>query len=400
MNILCLMGLFPKEYEDEILKDSLSGIQNAANKLQWAIVDGLNRQEAISLEILNSLYIGAYPHKYKTMRIPSFTFDISGEASGENIGFLNLPIIKCWSKYRSLKFKIDQWIEGKDGEKVIIAYALTSPFVELLHYVKVKYPDVKCVLFVPDLPEYMDVTNTSRLYRLLKNRHISHLKKYINEIDGYIFLTHYMKEWFAYNVHYTVVEGIYGGDNVLNVDNSAKEKVILYAGGLCEEYGIMELVESFRRVRLCDWKLELIGDGPLFPKLKQLYDNENWISIRGIVANSDVLKRQRQVAALVNPRKGNQIFTKYSFPSKTIEYMASGTPMIGYRLEGIPDEYYQYIYEVSNNEDGLANCLSMVMNHSEQDRLQMGIRARSFILKEKNAAKQCAKIIKMIKDIH
>ena len=45
MNILCLMGLFPEEYEAEILKNSVSGVQNAANKLQWAIVDGLNRED-------------------------------------------------------------------------------------------------------------------------------------------------------------------------------------------------------------------------------------------------------------------------------------------------------------------------------------------------------------------
>ena len=56
MNILCLMGLFPQEYEDEILKDSLSGMQNAANKLQWAIVDGLCNQTNVEINVINSLY--------------------------------------------------------------------------------------------------------------------------------------------------------------------------------------------------------------------------------------------------------------------------------------------------------------------------------------------------------
>ena len=399
MNILCLMGLFPKEYEKEILNDSLSGMQNAANKLQWAIVDGLSCQDSVRIDVLNSLYIGAYPRKYKKMSIPSFAFHVKEDICGENVGFLNLPFVKYLSKYQSLKSKIDQWITETDGEKVILAYALTSPFAELLHYVKTKYPNVKCVLFVPDLPEYMDVNNKSFIYRVLKKSHASHLKKNIREIDGYVFLTDYMKEWFDRDVRYTVVEGIYGGSAVSEEDCSAREKVVLYAGGLCEEYGISELVDSFKRMRLDGWKLELIGDGPLLPKLKQMACEENWLSVRGILPNSEVLKRQRQVSVLVNPRRGGQVFTKYSFPSKTIEYMSSGTPMIGYRLQGIPDEYYQYIYEASLENDGLANCLNKVMKLSEQERTALGIRARSFILQEKNAAKQCTKIIRLIKDI-
>ena len=402
MDILCLMGLFPEEYEDVILKDSLSGVQNAANKLQWAIVDGLNDQINVNTDVINSLYIGAYPRKYRKAIIPSFTFNIRGKEQGINVGFLNLPFVKYLSKYYGLKKKVDQWINsGTSDQKVIIAYAMTSPFVELLHYVKNKYPEIKCVLFVPDLPEYMDVTNKSFLYSTVKKLHISHLRKNIGEIDGYVFLTDYMKEWFDKDIRYTVVEGIYKGNKQIVLDESLdKEKVILYAGGLCEEYGVLELVEAFIKNREENWKLELIGDGPLLSTLKQLANKEDSLRVRGILPNSEVLKRQQQVSILVNPRKAQQSFTKYSFPSKTIEYMASGTPMIGYRLPGIPEEYYKYIYEVAEEDNGLAICLKKVMMLSEQERNQVGLLAKNFIQNEKNATKQCAKILKLIEKIN
>ena len=38
----------------------------------------------------------------------------------------------------------------------------------------------------------------------------------------------------------------------------------------------------------------------------------------------------------VNPRQNNEEFTKYSFPSKTMEYLASGVPVVAYKLDGIP----------------------------------------------------------------
>lgn len=45
-----------------------------------------------------------------------------------------------------------------------------------------------------------------------------------------------------------------------------------------------------------------------------------------MVPNSGVLKAQSESEILVNPRNDNNEFTKYSFPSKVIEYLGSGTP--------------------------------------------------------------------------
>ena len=400
MEILCLMGLFPEEYEEKILKDSLSGVQNAANKLQWAIVDGLQHQANVEISVLNSLFIGSYPRKYKKAIIPSFPFQINGKEQGINVGFWNLPFVKYLSKYRGLKKKLDQWAKRETGEdKVVIAYAMTSPVVELLQYIKKRYPNIKCILFVPDLPEYMDVTNKSLLYSIVKKRHISHLKRHIQNIDGYVFLTDYMKEWFDQTPRYTVVEGIYKENQIPVEDPVKKEKVILYAGGLSEQYGVLELVEAFLQAKEEDWKLELVGDGPMLPTLKQMADRNPSIVIRGLLPNSEVLKRQKQVSILVNPRKGEQAFTKYSFPSKTIEYMASGTPMVGYRLPGIPAEYFEYIYEAAPDKQGLETCLKQVMLLSEQERNQFGFLAKQFIQKEKNAARQCAKIMSLIESM-
>ena len=122
------------------MKYSLSGVQNAANKLQWAIVDGLKNSENTQMSILNSLFIGSYPRKYKKAIVPSFSFQLEGKEQGINVGFLNLPGIKYLSKYHGLKKKLDQWIKSDaDGEKVVIAYAVTSPVVELLGYIKKNY---------------------------------------------------------------------------------------------------------------------------------------------------------------------------------------------------------------------------------------------------------------------
>lgn len=396
MDILCLMGLFPKEYEKEIIKNSVSGVQNAANKLQWAIAEGFAQQECVNLNIINSLFIGSFPKRYKKINIPSFPFSINGNECGYNAGFLNVSLLKVFSRYYGAKKKIDEWAKNNENEKVVIAYAMTSPMVELLKYIKLKHPETKCVLVVPDLPEYMDMANKSKLYKYMKKKHITHLKKQLHYVDGYVFLTDYMKEWFDTDVKYTVVEGIYTESEQTKNEEISKEKVILYSGGLCEQYGVLDLVEAFRKLNAPDWKLELIGDGDLVPSLKKIAGVDERIVLRGLLPNSQVVKRQQQVSILVNPRKANQTFTKYSFPSKTIEYLASGTLMAGYKLPGIPDEYFEYIYEINPDDTGLEDCLDKLMNLSEQERTEIGIKGKRFIRNEKNAKEQCNKILKFI----
>ena len=57
----------------------------------------------------------------------------------------------------------------------------------------------------------------------------------------------------------------------------------------------------------------------------------------GCVTNDEIVRLQCEATLLVNPRPSDKEFCKYSFPSKTIEYMASGTPVLMTKLPGVPD---------------------------------------------------------------
>mgnify|MGYP003320786036 CR=1 FL=1 len=135
----------------------------------------------------------------------------------------------------------------------------------------------------------------SSIYNIVKKYHVSHLKNNLSRVDGYVFLTDYMKEWFEEEVRYTVVEGIYKENQSATFSPETKEKVVFYAGGLCEEYGVMDLVNAFLKAKTEDWKLEIVGDGPLLSTLKQMASEDDSLIVRGIVPNSEVLKRQKEV---------------------------------------------------------------------------------------------------------
>lgn len=397
MDIMCLMGLFPNGYEGEIAKNSLYGMQNAANKLQWGIVKGLDAQPEVSVRICNSLYVGSYPKRYKKVMIPTFQFEHCGGAKDINVGFLNLPVIKQLSRYVSAKRILKQWAkEDVDTEKVLLVYALTTPFVQLAHYVQTRFPKIKVCIVVPDLPEYMNPSGMLRggFYAKAKQIEIAWLKHCTRCIRCYVLLTDGMRKWFKHDIQYTVIEGI-APDNQDIPENMVREKTIIYAGGIRREYGVLDLIDAFKQVTMPDWRLVIYGDGSDLELAKESARCDNRIVFMGMQLNTVVVEHQKRASLLVNPRK-NEEFTKYSFPSKILEYMSSGTAMLAYRLDGVPREYDDYYYVIDEGRDGLTQSLRRVMEITEEERQQMGNAAKEFVRKNKNPKSQCAKVIELI----
>ena len=166
-----------------------------------------------------------------------------------------------------------------------------------------------------------------------------------------------------------------------------------------EKYGVVDLVKAFMKINDDEWTLELFGNGSSVNKIRELSKKDPRIHLRGMAPNAQVLQEQKEVELLVNPRNDTQSFTKYSFPSKVIEYMGSGTPMIGYKLSGMPDEYKEYFYCVDNTKDGLYKTLKKAMELSSAERRDMGYKAQKFIVTEKTAVVQCRKIVEMLEEL-
>ena len=80
-----------------------------------------------------------------------------------------------------------------------------------------------------------------------------------------------------------------------------------------------------------------------------------------------------------------------------MEYLASGTPMIGYQLDGIPTEYYPYIFtpkDLSNT--ALTECIDTVLTSSPEMLRKCGKESRDFIKNNKEGKHQVEKIIKYL----
>lgn len=401
--VLFLGGVFPKEHEKEIIVNSRGVIQNAANALQWNLIEGFDANLEKPVQILNALYVGSFPLRYKKIFIPGYKFSHIKGAEDFNIPFCNLIGLKYFSRGHNIKHFLKKWIRQNDNspQKIIIAYALTSNFLDALTYAKKMDSNIKTCVIVPDLPQYMNTDkNVTLLYKIAKKIDERHIKACLSKIDFYVLLTEQMNEYIKAD-KYVVMEGISTEFSCESLsekrEQDQSEKRIVYTGTLNERYGVKNLVDAFELIPDSNLKLILCGNGDSESYIKQAQDRDKRIVYKGNMSRTEVLKIQHDATILVNPRQNTEDFTKYSFPSKIMEYMSSGTPIVLYKLDGIPKEYDDYLTYVSGDSvEDLAKTIIESLGEPLQVRIQRGKNAKEFVTKNKNKKSQALKILNMI----
>lgn len=221
---------------------------------------------------------------------------------------------------------------------------------------------------------------------------------YLHWFTHYVFLTEQMNtEINKEDKPYIVMEGVCEENNDKSIIKKYEKRTILYAGTLMEKYGIKTLVDAFINASLPNTQLIIYGDGPYAERLKEL-ENEYDIHYKGLAPTDIVVEEEKKATLLVNPRPTDEEYTKYSFPSKNMEYMTTGTPLLTTRLPGIPDEYKEYIFYFDDeNANSFANKLREILSLTKDQLNEKGQSARNFVLKNKNNIVQAKRIIDLLK---
>lgn len=170
-------------------------------------------------------------------------------------------------------------------------------------------------------------------------------------------------------------------------------RTVIYAGGLFEKYGLKMLVDGFIQANVENATLLLYGDGPYVEELKEVCKTHSNVEYRGVVPNEIVVAEELKASLLVNPRFSTEELTKYSFPSKNMEFMASGTPLLTTKLPGMPKEYYPYVFLFEEETvAGYAYAITKALSYSENELKDFGKKGRDFVLNKKNNIQQGKRI--------
>ncbi len=378
------------------------GMNESGFKFHTLIIQGLCHDPQVHICSIVGRSVNMHSHQglfWKTRKE-----ELADNLHIHHIGFLNLPIIKHLCIGAGFFFQTFFWaLRNKDKQRAIImdaAYVTAHPFVLAANALcKSRVCSIFC-----DIYEYMGKVKDAR-----NNEKPSFLHRVVRKIAArsykkcqcFVFLTEQMNPVVnPLNKPYIVMEGLVdiNGRSLPNtLEGKAYPPVILYAGALREQYGLKNLIEGFTAYANPDVVLWIFGAGDYAPQIEKTAKQDSRIRFGGILPQSQVESRERKATLLINARPTDMEFTQYSFPSKNMEYMASGTPILTTRLPGMPQEYEPYIYTIDGNTpEAVTKALEETLSHTPQQLHEKGICAQNFVLETKNNVSQAKRILALL----
>ena len=399
MRTIFLGTIYPKERLEEIRENSLLGIDNASDNLQWALINGLDHFIE-NLTIVSLPFIRNYPKGYKKMIFKSSFFSHKSGAKDICVGFVNLVGIYSLHRYLA-SYRVLKSLLSKKESTTIIIYAAHAPFLKAVSKLESKGYLIKTCLIVPDLPMFLLEQKTNKILKWLKEIDNNIIEKNRQGIDSYMILSDFMREKFnLFNKPFTIIEGIYNGDTINESVTKEKYKTILYTGKMSKNQGISNLLEAFKKIKSPDYRLWIRGFGTMKNAVLLATEKDNRIKYIEEMSREDLLKLQKKATVLINPTPSNSIGANFFFPSKTMDYLASGTPTIMCKLECLPKEYHKHIFFIEDESiSGMKEKLIEVCEMPQVELDEFGKKASSFIFKNKNPIEQVRGLINMLNQI-
>lgn len=398
---VCMIGtLVPEELFQRIQRKSKVKAAASPVFMQEMIRKSLIRN-GITVESYGYPPVATFPR--------SFYFGSIGKSFNSKSGcihvipLINIHILKEISVFLGMFFSLLRWnLRNRKINRAIIVYA---DFLEYawpaLFWGKIFH--VKTTMFMTEMPgaeHYSNAAVTFKEKLLIKYERIK--SHFHNRFDGYVFVSEKLEKKIN-EAHrpFTVVEGFYDEQLFTTIEISEKEKVptLMYAGSLGPAYNIEMMVDAFSDIE-GNYQLWIFGNGRSACYVKKAAEKDKRIRYYGVKDRRTILEAEKKATLLAHLKSDLDSHSQYSFSSKILEYMASGTPMLTSIVGGVPSEYYEHSFVIDNlNEKNLSTQIRKYLDYPTDELLRMGESALTFVRDYKSLEVQGKKIIDMLERV-
>ena len=376
-------------------KYSKTSLQMAPHLFLTNLTNGLGTaSEDVEVSVINIMPVGSFPMHDKRLFIRR---EVWGE-DNVGVGYLNLPVVKRYFQKKALIREIEKKLDLEHPENnCLLVYHTYLPFLEAVKYFKKKYPAIRTALIATDcVPGRGDMEKYMTSAAVRRGNKAVELAKWC---DGFVLLTKYLAETLEIgDKPYVITECIANENQQLCNKNEQSKNRCLYTGGIDWEFGVCDLAKAFTMLDNAELWICGLGSGKEY--IERLAAEHTNIKYFGFVNQDRVQELRDQCDFLINPRRPTGTYTKYSFPSKTAEYMMSGKPAIMYKLEGVPDSYDEYLnYLTADTPEIIKDELVKIFETNYSSLSEKAERARAFMLENASSVAQAKKVIGMFEEM-
>ncbi len=362
MKILFCGTIVPEKYDTR-----LEYLSPAANRFQ---INFIKRLENLGHEVKILSHIG-FPAETR-----EFEADKEFYPGRIKYVFRDLNIKAAVKNYKKAMKEL-----APDAD-MVIAYNCTYLSILVPDYAKkIK---AESVLILADFTDESDDFQ----YRLYIRAQLTGIRKFKHVVC----LSEHTKKFLKRKQHSYVMEG--GIDTkvfdrfegVKEHDKDDKTVTFMYAGLLAPVTGVMQLVNAFAATEDPDLRLVISGKGDQDKDIKAAAEKDSRIEFAGYMGYQKYVDTLSNADAVINPRDMSLSENKYNFPSKVMEYLASGSRIISTRFAG-NERFKDYIDFCDSNEDALKEALLNAADEIRKDRISGGEKAKEIFERNREFAK-------------
>lgn len=390
-NALLLGFLVPDSIAESIFKiDPSPAVQT--HKFGWSLARALVSEYG-SLKAVSFLPVQSYP------LVPALSF--KGESfsahgvEGNILGFVNILAIKHLTRFFGLLLQLPKILSCW---RITIAYVHGVHTPHLVFGLILRFFGVKFVPVITDPPGVVMATDglLARLLKSLDKRIVGYM---LGRSSAIITLSPALASGYLRSIPVLVTPGILNSSWVRSIStvrpaDRAGQHVVLYAGGLNRAYGIDLLIEAAGQ--LPDVTFLFFGKGDMLDEIQS--SSHRNIVYGGFIGSGQLASQVLSADILVNPRPSDLDFAEKSFPSKLIEYAASGRPVLTTRIKSIPSEMSDIFYYIDDESSlGIAAAIKKVLSIPEDQRDMHARNARQVVELNYSEAAIGKKILELTK---
>ena len=316
---------------------------HAANMWQTNLLTALAKQGLAPALILSQRLTRSY-RSSKILLSPPASDVLDNAMRVSILPFINYVVFRQVTIGFAVLFNIVAWgwqREQRGKSKVVMSYNLLEPsgiFTWIAGRL-IGATTVCCLNDINTIGRTMPDTLADRVALWIE-------RKTIPLYDGRTVVADAIADDFAPGRSYlrvagAVEESILAQYEKLPADESLQHSTFNFVatGNLSELNGFKEIVEGFTQTKSPCYRLQIAGAGALQDKIEEAAKSDPRIEFLGQLPFVEVLELYKSADCLICMRLTKRVDTRYFFPSKLFEYLASGVPVITTRTGHVESEY-------------------------------------------------------------
>lgn len=272
----------------------------------------------------------------------------------------------------SIRSQVKKLIDAiKSEDSLIYTDTINPKCIAVTNYIQKKFK-IPAIGICTDSPS--NITGTTRSYTM-------YLLKGASKLDGFVTLTESLNMLYNQNnKKHITIEGIVESNPEIN-EGKVEGQYIFFGGALLPRYGVYELIEAFKQIEKKDISLIICGHHADERKIYEAIGQDVRIKYLGTLPVKDVLTFEKYAVANINPRPFTQDLDRLSIPSKTLEYLASGSLTISTKNTELEKVFKDCaIWAKSSEVKDIKEALNKVINMEEKERLELAKEAKAIAI--------------------